>query len=210
MFGGMFGTPRLSPALAAALVIATIGITVAVMSFLNSPGSNREVASNNSNREGDIAARGADNANAGSSNDAAQTQSNDTARPPVVAGKESENVTRGTAPGEKPRSEPAAQRQLVAKKAPQKVTPEQLVREAQQKYVAAIAILSRDVNHRRSQIDPTVLAQFDTALATIDRTIEETRRAVREHPDDPVALQYLLAAYSKKVDVLRDMAAEGQ
>jgi hypothetical protein len=28
---------------------------------------------------------------------------------------------------------------------------------------------------------------------------------VRENPEDPIALQYLLAAYSKKVDVLREM-----
>jgi hypothetical protein len=28
---------------------------------------------------------------------------------------------------------------------------------------------------------------------------------VKGNPDDPIALQYLLAAYSKKVDVLREM-----
>jgi hypothetical protein len=61
------------------------------------------------------------------------------------------------------------------------------------------------VNSQRSQLDPIVLARFDASLMEIDRTIKETRRIVRENPGDPIALQYLLAAYSKKVDVLRDM-----
>jgi hypothetical protein len=50
-----------------------------------------------------------------------------------------------------------------------------------------------------------VLARFDASLAEIDRTIKETRQVVRQNPEDPIALQYLLAAYSKKVDVLREM-----
>jgi predicted Zn-dependent protease len=86
-------------------------------------------------------------------------------------------------------------------------TPAQLVREAEQKYVTAIAMLSRDVNRKRSQLDPIMLARFDSALGDIDRTIKDTRRVVRENPEDPIALQYLLAAYSKKVDVLRGMSA---
>ena len=105
-------------------------------------------------------------------------------------------------------NKPAVQKQLVAKAPPKQADPAQLVREAEQKYLAAISILSRDVNRRRSQIDPTVLARFDSALSDIDRTIKETRRVVREHPDDPVALQYLLSAYAKKVDALRDMALD--
>jgi hypothetical protein len=52
-----------------------------------------------------------------------------------------------------------------------------------------------------------MLARFDAALGDIDRTIKDTRRVVNENPGDPIALQYLLAAYSKKVDVLREMTA---
>jgi hypothetical protein len=87
-------------------------------------------------------------------------------------------------------------------------SPQQLVREAEQKYLEAIAILSRDVDRRRSTIDPIVLARFDNALADIDRTIAETRQAVRQNPNDPAVIQYLLAAYSKKVDALREFAAD--
>jgi hypothetical protein len=93
-----------------------------------------------------------------------------------------------------------------AKSAP--LTAEQAIREAEQKYVAAIAILSRDVNKHRSELDPAVAAKFEATLASIDFTIKETRRAVHEHPGDPVAAQYMLAAYSEKLDVLREMAGQ--
>ncbi|HKC63843.1 MAG TPA: hypothetical protein VKB86_09410, partial [Pyrinomonadaceae bacterium] len=84
-------------------------------------------------------------------------------------------------------------------------SPDQLIREAEQKYIAAIAMLSRDVNHRRNQLDAQTAIRFERTLAEIDRTIMDTRRAVREHPGDPVAAQYMLTAYAKKVDVLREM-----
>jgi len=87
-------------------------------------------------------------------------------------------------------------------------SPDDLVRDAEKKYLAAIAMLSRDAGKRRSTTDPDQLIQFDQALATVDRTIAGTRRAVREHPTDPVAVQYMLAAYAKKVDVLRQMLTD--
>ena len=57
-------------------------------------------------------------------------------------------------------------------------------------------------------MDPLTLAKLDQAIAAINRTIAGTRKAVREHPDDPVAVQYMLTAYARKVDVLREMAAQ--
>ena len=89
---------------------------------------------------------------------------------------------------------------------PRAGTPDQLVHEAEQKYLAAIAMLSRSVGHKRSKLDKATLTQFDQVLTAIDRTIAGTRKAVRQHPDDPVAVQYMLTAYAKKVDVLREMA----
>src|SRR5207247_1317229 len=85
-------------------------------------------------------------------------------------------------------------------------TPDELVRQAEEKYLAAIAILSDDVKKRREQLDPNALEQFELVLASIDKTIAETRNAVRKYPDDPVAVQYMMTAYSKKVEVLREMA----
>lgn len=88
-------------------------------------------------------------------------------------------------------------------------TPEQLVRDAEKKYLAAIGILSRDIERQQSQLDEPTRMKFEQALASIDRTIGATRKAVRQHPTDPVAVQYMLAAYARKVDVLREMAGRG-
>jgi anti-sigma factor RsiW len=86
-------------------------------------------------------------------------------------------------------------------------SPNQLVKEAEQKYLTAIAMLSRSAGPRRSRMNRETLARLDQAIAAIDRTIAGTRRAVRQHPDDPFAVQYMLTAYARKVDVLREMSA---
>jgi hypothetical protein len=87
-------------------------------------------------------------------------------------------------------------------------TPDELVRAAERKYLAAIALLSRDAKGRRAQLDAEAVAQFDQALAAVDRTIAGTRRVAHARTDDPVAVQYMLAAYAKKVDVLRQIVGE--
>jgi hypothetical protein len=83
--------------------------------------------------------------------------------------------------------------------------PRRLVREAEQKYLAAIAMLSRSVDRKKSRLHPSTMAELEQALSSIDRTIAATRKVVRRHPDDPVAAQYMLTAYAKKVDVLREL-----
>jgi hypothetical protein len=88
-------------------------------------------------------------------------------------------------------------------------SPDQLVREAEKRYQAAIKILERDVKNRRTQFDRETLARFDETLTSIDRTIAETRKAVRQQSSDPVAVQYMLSAYAKKVEVMREMAHLG-
>jgi hypothetical protein len=102
----------------------------------------------------------------------------------------------------------ARRHDLKAAAARRRLAPEELVREAEQKYLAAIALLSRDANRRRSRLDSEALAQFDQTLAAVDRAIAGTRRVARGRPDDPVAVQYMLAAYAKKVDVLRQMVSD--
>ena len=192
---GGFAAPRLSPAFAAALVVFAIVLTVAVMSYLNSQSRGSLVAAGNKNA---VERPGAANDNRTAP-----------APTPAPATDPQEAVPKGgSATGEKRNQvkvNVAVPRKNLASTSAS--TPEQLVREAEQKYVTAIAMLTRDVNRRRSQLDPMLLARLDAALGDIDRTIRDTRRVVRENPEDPIALQYLLAAYSKKVDVLREMTA---
>jgi hypothetical protein len=197
-----FTAPRFSPALAAALVVVAIGVTIAVMSVLQS----RTGSPNNG--QPTVATSRPD---ANNSNETKDSGGQVAVTPPTTNPVPENNANN---PGvSKPASEPTprkpiAPKQVVAGTERKPVDPQQLIREAEQKYVAAIAILSRDVSRRRSEIDPVVLARFDNALADIDRTIKETKRVVREHPNDPVALNYLLSAYAQKVDTLREMSMD--
>ena len=184
-----FAGPRLSPGFAAALVIIAIGITVFVMSRLNA----REQAS----------------LQAGGNGNAAVEPSVPTPAPqqqPAPAVTPDRQIAQGGPSTTGAQSNPSPRVNAPRKQLATTLTPAQLVREAEQKYLTAIAMLSRDVDRRRSQLDPMMLARFDASLSEIDRTIRETRQVVKGNPDDPIALQYLLAAYSKKVDVLREMA----
>ena len=83
--------------------------------------------------------------------------------------------------------------------------PDGIARNAEKEYLRAIAILSNDLSKRREGFAPEVKEQFEKTLAVVDSTIKSTRRAVRENPDDPVAVQYMLSAYSQKVDVLKEL-----
>jgi hypothetical protein len=120
--------------------------------------------------------------------------------------------TRGQSDPERPKprivTERTNQAERQVRQVPGPKTPHQLVNEAEQKYLAAIAMLSRSAARKRSQMDPVTLEKLDQAIAAINRTIAGTRKAVREHPDDPIAVQYMLTAYARKVDVLREVAAQ--
>jgi hypothetical protein len=199
LFVGAFGAPRLSPAFAAAMVLAAVGLTLFLNNYM---GSRKE------SNEGIAATSPVNPAPPPPNNQAGQNSP--AQQPPAATNSESlatvrePDGARTPAAGREKGSAPA--KQLAAKAQPS--TADQLVREAEQKYLAAINILQRDVNRRGTQLEPAVRARFDVALAEIDRTITETRKAVRQNPGDPTALQYLLGAYSKKVDVLREMSRQ--
>jgi hypothetical protein len=176
--------PRLSPVYAMLLVMVAVAVTVLVMRRSGSNGGNDQI----------IAVNGTPAPSPGATATPATT--------PEPAPK-----TDSLVPGPKvAQSLPNRTRRPTM--TPAQPTAEQAIHEAEQKYVAAIAILSRDVNKHRSELDPAISAKFEATLASIDFTIKETRRAVREHPGDPAAAQYMLAAYSEKLDVLREMAGQ--
>jgi anti-sigma factor RsiW len=192
-FAGVLATPRFSPAFATALVLVAIGVTAVLMSLMSSRGTPSEVAQN-----GD-----------GISQPAAPPNNNAPSPGPAKGNDSTPGVVDNGATNA-PAAQVGASNGVTPKRSVPNTrpTPDQLVREAENKYLQAIAILSRDVKHRRSQIDPATLARFDAALSDIDRTIAETKQASRQNPGDPIALQYLLAAYSKKVDALREMSRD--
>jgi hypothetical protein len=213
----LFTAPRFSPALTAALVLVAVGLTVGVMKLTGPrvrqptqmPAQMAETGAHDQPRVSPAAAETPRPALA-TSGAAADTSS------------AANSATPGTKAQPENRKAPAAEQRRRANETPgggqiltasnaaptpgREATPDQLVSEAEQRYIAAILMLQRDVASRRSRLDAQTAARFDETLAAIDRSIGETRRTVRQHGSDPVAVQYMLSAYAKKVEVLREMA----
>jgi len=84
---------------------------------------------------------------------------------------------------------------------------DQVVRRAEQQYLSAIEILSRDIKRRRAVISPALLTQLERAVSEVDRNIAATQKVAREQPRDPVAVQYLALAYEKKIELLREVTS---
>ena len=84
-------------------------------------------------------------------------------------------------------------------------TLDQVARSAEEKYLSAIEILSRDIKRRRAFISPALLSQLERAVTEVDRNIASTRRVARQQPRDPFAVEYMASAYEKKVELLRDV-----
>jgi anti-sigma factor RsiW len=221
-FASALVVPRFSPALTAAMMLLAIGATAVVMRYTNqqqAANAPREIAS------GSTSHKSATPANVTQQQPTPEATS--TATPPNVEpdggtmnvqtdapgkAQPAESQRKRNAPERKsvvPSNDPAqilaaSQNNEIVRR--QRAT-ERLVREAESKYLAAIKMLSEDVNLKRTRLDPQVAARFDETLATIDRSIAETRRTVLRQRNDPVAVQYMLSAYAKKVEVMREMAA---
>jgi hypothetical protein len=214
-----FVVPRFSPALTAVMMLLAIGATALVMRYMNSQSA----------RPHELAA-GAPTVTATPLSVVRQPTPEATpASATATPHNDESSGGKGVQPGEreKPRKlEPSRKRDAERKPAVPSNDPaqvlvasqnseilkrqratERLVREAESKYLAAIRMLSEDVNRKRTRLDPQVAARFDETLATIDRSIAETRRTVLRQRNDPVAVQYMLSAYAKKVEVMREMAA---
>jgi hypothetical protein len=97
---------------------------------------------------------------------------------------------------------------LIARSATSSPLPDKTVRDAEKAYLDAITIVSRDANRRIARLHPVENARYEEAIKVVDKAIADTRRAVREQPDDLVAVQYMLSSYARKVEVLRDMAGQ--
>ncbi|MDT4896271.1 MAG: hypothetical protein QOH25_1348 [Acidobacteriota bacterium] len=209
---GNFNAPRLSPSLAALMVLVAIGITIGVMRFVNSREEQSAPISLSQNKDVPVTTPAP-------MPDEVVTPSNPS-RDDEAGEKIDKRDVNGQPQPVKNRSPRKGKNLLVAASnenagrallkpnvRERKPTSDELVREAEQKYVEAIALLSKDVNRRRSRLDPQTAARFAQTLAAVDRSIADTRRAARRHPGDPVAAQYMLTAYSRKVSVLREMVS---
>lgn len=203
--------PRFSLTLTAAMLLAAVGLTAVVTTYLG-PREDAPDPAIATRVEDDRVEQSPTVTDDGMSGGAPSAARNQRAQGPVPG--DTNRATRERSG--KPQTGKAQSAYAFAAKgarrspnpAPRENAPDKLVREAEQRYLAAIAILSRDARRRRTRMEPDTLARFDSALAAIDRAIVETRAAAREHPRDPVAVQYMLAAYAKKVELLKGLAQD--
>ena len=77
---------------------------------------------------------------------------------------------------------------------------------ATREYQGAIKLLERTIAKRKPELDEGTIKQFEGSLAMIDASIAASRQAMQAHPNDPTAARYLLTAYSKKVDLMQEIA----
>ncbi|HEV2802670.1 MAG TPA: zf-HC2 domain-containing protein [Pyrinomonadaceae bacterium] len=218
-FASALVAPRFSPALTAAMMLVAIGATAVVMRQMNSqtPVAPPQLADARRNAPSNVVPTQPSVVSPTPEAPAAQHNAEEEA-----GGDEAANEANEARPAKSSQRRREAQRKslVTSNDATQPLVAAQnregarrlratdrLVREAEAKYLAAIKLLSEDVRRKRTHIDPQVAARFDETLATIDRSIAETRRTVLRQRNDPVAVQYMLSAYAKKVEVMREMAA---
>lgn len=93
---------------------------------------------------------------------------------------------------------------------PQRLTEDealaQQIAKATREYQGAIRLLERTIAKRKPELDEGTIKQFEGSLAMIDASIVASRQAMQAHPNDPTAARYLLAAYSKKVELMQEIA----
>lgn len=79
---------------------------------------------------------------------------------------------------------------------------------AEREYQQAIKLLDRVIARQRDQLEPNVRRQYESSLALIDNSIAESRRALRGEPSNTDSSQFLLAAYARKLELMRDIAMQ--
>ena len=81
------------------------------------------------------------------------------------------------------------------------------IQRAEQEYIKAIQELNAIVEKQKPTLDPKVVAELQISLEMVDRNIAATRKAYYAHPKDAELALYMLAAYSRKVELLQDLTS---
>jgi hypothetical protein len=79
------------------------------------------------------------------------------------------------------------------------------LKEAERHYQLAIKALEEAVLAQEGEVDPLTVAVFRKNLEIINSSIISCQQALQEEPDDIETRNYLLVAYTEKVDLLNEM-----
>lgn len=205
-FAKIFGIPAFNPAFAAApiLLLVTLGIIVGLIKYKPTDNSSTEEITS---QKADVQSSPKKSENYATNKAPSPDKNGDIKTPKdkstIAQVKSRLKKDQSRSNLSKPMNESANFKSVSSNR---KLTTDEVVEKAERQYKGAIAILSGDIERRRAQMSPNLISQFEQSLADIDRTISETRRAVRSQPHDPVAIQYMTTAYSKKIELLRTIA----
>ncbi|HEY8461096.1 MAG TPA: zf-HC2 domain-containing protein [Blastocatellia bacterium] len=93
---------------------------------------------------------------------------------------------------------------------PRKLTDREIasrqIARAEREYQKAISLLDQVIARQRDRLDPALIEQYESSLTLIDDSIDVSRHALRDRPDDPAAGELLLSAYAKKLDLMQEIA----
>jgi hypothetical protein len=81
------------------------------------------------------------------------------------------------------------------------------IQRAEQEYLNAIQQLNAIVERQKPTLDPRSVAELQINLRMIDEYIAATRKAYYAHPTDADLALLMLAAYSRKVELLQDLTS---
>jgi hypothetical protein len=81
------------------------------------------------------------------------------------------------------------------------------IERAEQEYLRAIQQLDAIVERQKPSLDPRIYAELQVNLKLIDEHIAATRNAYHAHPQDAELALYMLAAYSRKVELLQNLTS---
>lgn len=201
---------RWSPVLTAATVVLMLGLALVLAPYLNRrrSGPAPDLAKQNSGvtqprprNDSDMNANRSNNSKGTAPEDQRPPSSDQHQRPQEFASV----IPPGRGYAERSaRLKKAAVAQSATQGRVQDPASKQIVIEAEKEYLNAIAVLSREFKNRRTKLSPQRLDTLNQALSVIDQTIADTSRAARRQSNDSLAVHYMLAAYTNKIDLLRE------
>ena len=132
-----------------------------------------------------------------------------TVTPPSVAPKPSPAPKNELANAEPVKPKPQVPRQSVQVRqlSESEVLAQQLAK-TEREYQSTIKLLERAIAKRRESFAPEAFKKYESSLALIDSSIVQSKRALRQQPDDLAARQFLLAAYARKVELMQVIAMQ--
>ncbi|MGE0884156.1 MAG: anti-sigma factor [Blastocatellales bacterium] len=186
---GWLLAPAMLRQAALALLLVTISVTATVFLMRRDDGDQRLTGQNkviNEKPMPDVV--NTPNPVQSPSAEIANAQSEKSSIPPVLNQRQAKPV----------QTKPPSDQELLARQ----------LAKAEREYQSAIRMLNGAIAKRKETIDPEVFRQYESSLALIDGSILQSKRALREQPNDLAAGQFLLAAYARKVELMQDIAMQ--